>query len=179
MEREQTMLPVDGTKNTFALRHFQRAEVRVALDRRKRELFIAGNNHGARNRRQVARLPALLVVLNQLIDFPANDLPLIGFLVRRDATLQQIPIHLRRRAAAPAALHGLRLLAVAQHFEPYQLFDITRGQGRLIELHPELLHSDRGNVDHKERKSYWRARRISTSFWRSDQRALEPRTCVQ
>ena len=40
------------------------------------------------------------VVLHQLVDLPADDLALVRLLARGDAALQQVPIHLRRRAAA-------------------------------------------------------------------------------
>ena len=115
------------------------------------ELLVAADDHRARNRREIARLAALLVVLHQLVDLAADDLALIGLLARRDAALEQIPVHLRRRGAWPrlaAAHRRLRAVAVAEHLEADQLVDVAGGQGRLVELDPELLHADRGNVDH-------------------------------
>ena len=72
----------------------------------KRELLVARDDDRARNRRQVARLAALLVVLHELVDLAADDLPLIGLLARRDAAFEQVPVHLRR--AAPGRLAACR-----------------------------------------------------------------------
>ena len=53
------------------------------------------------------------------------------------------------RGAAAAAAHGLvALVAVAQDLEAHELVDVVGGQRGLVELHPELLHPDGGNVDH-------------------------------
>ena len=49
--------------------------------------------------------------------------------------------------AADAGL--LALVAVAQHFETHELVDVLGGQGSLIELHAKLLHSKRGDADHR------------------------------
>ena len=65
------------------------------LDRLELQRLVARDDDGAGNRRQIARLPALLVVRDQLVDLPADDLALVGLLVRRDAALEQIPPHLR------------------------------------------------------------------------------------
>jgi hypothetical protein len=53
--------------------------------------------------RQIARLAALLVVLHELLDLLADDVPLIGLFARRDAPLEQIPVDLRLRRLLPAA----------------------------------------------------------------------------
>ena len=154
VQREQPMLAVDGAEDPFALGHLQDADARVFVRRLERQLLVARDDHGARNRRQVARLAALLVVLHELVDLAADDLALIGLLARRDAPLEQIPVHFRGRRARHglllAAAHaGLRAVAVVQDFEPNQLVDIAGGQGGLVELHPELLHPDGGDVDHR------------------------------
>ena len=129
VQREQAMLPVDRAQDAFALGHLQRADARVVVGRLKRQLLVARDDHRARNRRQIARLTALLVVLHELVDLPADDLALVGLLARGDAALQQVPVHLGRRAAAlPAPDRRLGLLAVAQHLEPDELVDITGGQ---------------------------------------------------
>ena len=151
VQREQAMLAVDRAQDAFALGHFQHADARVVVGRLERQLLVARDDDRARNRRQVARLAALLVVLHELVDLPADDLALVRLLARRDAALEQVPVDFRGRAAAlPAADRRLGLLAVAQHFEPHQLVDITGGQGGLVELDPELLHPDGGDVDHRD-----------------------------
>ena len=152
VQREQPVLAVDRAQDAFALRHLEDAHPRIVGRRLERELLVAGDDDGARNRRQVARLAALLVVLHELVDLLADDLALIRLLARRDAALEQVPVHLRRLAFARlrfAAADAALRLAVIEHFEPDELVDIAGGEGGLIELHPELLHADGGNVDHR------------------------------
>src|SRR4030095_7483622 len=135
VKREQTMLTVDGPEDSFALGYFEAAHRGSIFHRLKRQLLIAGNNHGAWNRRQVARLTALLVVLHQFVDFSPDDLSLISFFARRNSTFQQIPIHFRLRLLL-AARHGwLARFAVAETLEPNELVDIPGGKGGLIKLH--------------------------------------------
>src|SRR5688500_14744692 len=145
------MLAVDGAQDAFALGHLQRADRGSGFDRFELERFIARDDHGARNGWQVARLTALLVVLNELVNFLADDLPLIRLLARGYPPLQQIPVHLRlnRRRFLPAAPDGLRLLTVAQNLEPHELVDIACRQRRLVELDSELLHPNGRDADHK------------------------------
>src|SRR5205823_774222 len=93
----------------------------------------------------------LLVVLHELVDLAADDLPLIGLLARRNAALEQVPVHLRRRGAVlllPAADRRLAAVAVAEDLEPDQFVDVAGRQRSLVELHAKLLHPDRGNIDH-------------------------------
>src|SRR5262249_34338630 len=109
----------------------------------------------AGNRRQIAGLTALLVVLHQLVNLSPDDLALVRLLVRGDAALEQIPIDLGDRRAGlnlllAAAHRWLRVFAVAQDLAPHQRVDIARGQRRLVELDAELLNVDCGNVDHSE-----------------------------
>ena len=103
VQRQQAVLAVDGAQDAFALRHLQAADPRAAFGRLEAQLLVARDDHGAGNRRQVARLAALLVVLDQLVDLLADDLALIRLLVRRDAALEQIPVDLRLRALFLAA----------------------------------------------------------------------------
>ena len=113
VQREQAVLTVDGAQNAFALRHLQHAD-RCAFGRRfEAERLVARDDHRAGNRRQVARLAALLVVLDQLVDLAADDLPLVGLVAGGDAALEQIPVDLGRRrqafsAAAPDRLRRVR-----------------------------------------------------------------------
>ena len=62
------------------------------------QALVARDDDGAGDRRQIARLPALLVVLHELVDLAADDLPLVRLLVRADAPLEQVPVDLRRAA---------------------------------------------------------------------------------
>src|SRR5262245_44778160 len=150
MQLEQPVLVVDGAQNPLALRHLECADAWVVVRCRKRQLFVAADDDGARNGRQVAGLPALFVVLDELVDLLANDLPLIGLLARRDAALEQIPVDFRwqRTWTGPAAAYAVGTVCVIQHLEPDKLVDITGSQGRLVELDAELLHADRSHVDH-------------------------------
>ena len=70
-----------------------------SLDRLERQLLVARDDDRAGNRRQIARLAALLVVLHELVDLAADDLALIGLFARRDAPLEQIPVDFRGRRA--------------------------------------------------------------------------------
>ena len=74
--------------------YFQYADARIFAGGLEGELLVAGNDDGAGNRRQVARLPALLVVLNELVDFAADDLPLVRLLIGGYPALEQVPIDL-------------------------------------------------------------------------------------
>ena len=148
VQREQAVLPVDGAQDAFALRHLQHAERRAALDGLELQRFVARDDDGAGNRRQIPRLAALLVVGDELVDLPADDRALVGLVARRDAALEEIPVDLRRRGALlAAAADRLRLLAVVEDLEPHELVDVVGGEGCLVELHPELLHPDGGDAD--------------------------------
>ena len=153
MQREQAVLAVDRAQDALALRHLQNADARVSLGGRERQLLVARDDDRAGNRRQVARLTALIVVLHQLVDLLADDLALVGLVARRDAALEEVPVHLRRLRRAglrfAAARRRLRAVAVAQHLESDKLVDVTGRQRSLVELHAELLHPNRGDVDHR------------------------------
>src|SRR5882672_3943942 len=152
VQREQPMLTVDCAQNPFALRHLQDAHALVLVGGLEGELLVAGNDDGTGNRRQVARLAALFVVLHELVDFLADDLPLIGFLTRGDPPFEKIPVHFRRRHArllTAAADRVLRIFAVAEDLEADKLIYVAGRERSLVELHPELLHPDRGNIDHR------------------------------
>ena len=143
------MLSVDGAEDAFALGDFQNAEGRVRRRRLELQRFIARDDHGAGNRRQIARLLALLVVGDELVDLLANDLALVGFFARRDAALKQIPMHLRLILRA-AHTGGRPVVPIVQDLEAHELVDVPGGQGSLIELHAKLLHPKRGDADHKD-----------------------------
>ena len=67
---------------------------------------------------------------------------------RSQFTLEGVPRRL------PPRTGRLGLLAVAQDLEAHELVDVTCRQGGLVELDSELLHPNRGDVDHKEREFY-------------------------
>ena len=153
MEREEPVLPVNGPEDPLPLGHFQDADSRLVLYRLKRKLLVTRNDDGTGNRRKVAGLTALLVVLDQLVDFAPDDLTLVRFLARGDPPLEEVPVHFRGGSAPlTPADRRLGLLAVAEHLEPDELVDIAGGEGGLVELHAELLHPYGGNVDHRKRK---------------------------
>src|SRR5205814_2427581 len=130
----------------------QNADAPILAGRLEGELLVARDDDGAGNGRQIARLPALLVILHELVDLAADDLALVRLLARRDPPLEEIPVHLRRRGARlllAAADRRLRRVSVAQDLEPNQFVDIARRQRSMVELHAELLHPNRGNVDHR------------------------------
>ena len=94
LPEEYALLAVDRAEDAFTLRHLQRAERRVAADRIKLQRFIARDDDGAGNRRQIACLATLLVVLHELVDLASDDLTLVGLLARGDPSLEQIPVDL-------------------------------------------------------------------------------------
>src|SRR5262245_35062213 len=152
VQRQQPVLAVDGAQDAFALRHLQDADAVVA-GRLEGQLLVARDDDGAGNRRQIARLTALLVVLHQLVDLLPDDLALVGLVARRNAALEEVPVHLRRlrQTGFLSATPHVRLstLAVAEKLEPDELIYVAGREGSLVELHPELLHSNRGNIDHR------------------------------
>ena len=148
VQRQQPVLAVDGAQDALTLRHLQAAHRGPGLDGFERQLFVARDDDGARNRRQVSCLAALLVVLHQLVDLLADDVALVRLLARRDPAFEQVPVHLRRRLFLASAHGRLPGLAVVQHLEAHKLVDVAGGERRLIELHPELLHTDGSDVDH-------------------------------
>ena len=94
VEGEEPMLAVDSAEDPLPLRDSQDADAGIIPRRLKGELFVATDDDGAGNGWKIVRLPALLVILHQLVDFSANDLTLVGLLVGRDTALEQIPVDL-------------------------------------------------------------------------------------
>ena len=121
--------PSIARENAFALRDLEPPDHAPRLDRLERELLVGRDDDGAGNRGQIARLSALFVILNELLDLPPDDVALIGLLARRDAPLEQVPLDLRLGRLFLAASHRrLALLAVAQNLEAHQLVDVVGGK---------------------------------------------------
>ena len=80
---------------------FRRPTDDARLDRLERQFLVARDDDGAGNRRQVPRLAALLVILNEFVNLSPDDLALVGLLARGDAALEQVPVDLRRRLFLP------------------------------------------------------------------------------
>ena len=118
MEREQAMLAVDCTQDSFALGHLEAANRRTVHRRFECKLLVTRDDHGARDGRKISRLSTLLVVLHEFVDLSPDDLTLIGLLARRDPALEQVPIHLRGRLLV-AATDRLPGLPVVEHFEAH------------------------------------------------------------
>src|SRR5690606_10503017 len=89
MQGEQPVLAVDGAEDTLALGYLERAQRPLLVDRFKTKRLVARDDHGPRNRGQVACRPTLLVVGDELVALPADDLWMVGLLARSDATLAQ------------------------------------------------------------------------------------------
>ena len=105
VQRQQAVLAVDRAQDAFALGHLQDADRARRRPPAENVSFSSQrDDHRAGNRRQVARLAALLVVLHELVDLAADDLALIGLLARRDAPLEQVPVDLRRPRRRAAVL---------------------------------------------------------------------------
>jgi hypothetical protein len=150
VQGQEAMLTVDGAQDPLPLRNLESANPRILAGGLEPERFIARDDHRSGNGREIPGLAALFVVLNELVDLPADDLALIGLVVGRNAALEQVPVHLRRRRhALPASpADRLRPFSVTQHFETDELVDVACAEGSLVELHAELLHADRGDADH-------------------------------
>src|SRR5262249_1939898 len=105
----------------------ERPERRPVFDGLELQGLVTRDDDGAGNRRQVSRLAALLVVLNELVDLSTDDCPLVSLFARCDAPLEQIPVHLRWcRDLLASAPDRLRLLAVIEHLEPDELVYVVR-----------------------------------------------------
>src|SRR5215510_3191552 len=94
VQREKPVLAIDGAKYSFTFRNFEAADSCTVLNGFERQLLVTRDDDSTGYGRQVVRLAALLVVLNQFVDLSPDDLALIGLLARRDATLEEIPVHL-------------------------------------------------------------------------------------
>jgi hypothetical protein len=53
VQREQAVLAVDRAEDAFALGDLEAADPRTAFDRLETQLLVAGDDHGAGNRRKV------------------------------------------------------------------------------------------------------------------------------
>src|SRR5262245_6602415 len=148
MQGEQPVLAIDGAQDALTRRHLQRADCPVFDDGVEPQALVARDDHRSRDGREVACLPALLVVLDELFDLSADDLALVRLFVGGDAALEEVPVDLGRGAPAPAAHWLVSLIAVAQDLETHELVDVVGSQGGLIELHAELVHADGGDVEH-------------------------------
>ncbi len=148
VQREQAVLAVDGAEDALALGHLQGAQGAALLHRLEPQRFVAGDDHRAGNRGQVAGLPTLLVVVHELFDLLADDLPLVRALVRRDPALEQVPVDLRLQRLTAASHRRMPLFGVAQDLETDELVDVAGRQRRLVERHAKLVHPDGSNVDH-------------------------------
>jgi len=74
VERQQPVLAVDGAQNAFALGHLEDADTRVVVGRLEGQPLVTRNDDRAGNRRQIAGLTTLLVVLHEFVDLAADDL---------------------------------------------------------------------------------------------------------
>ena len=150
VQRQQPVLTVDRAQDAFALGHLQPAKHAAGFDWVECQLLVGRDDHGAGNRRQIACLPALLVVLHELVDLLPDDLALIGLVTRRDPPFEQVPIDLGLWRLL-AATHTAGLVDVAEDLESNEFVDVAGGKGGLIELHAELLHPNSGDTDHRFR----------------------------
>src|SRR5262249_23558147 len=114
VKRKKTMLPVNSAEDSFTLWNLEATHSRTRLDRLACQLLVAGDDHGARNGRQIVSLTALFVILDEFVDLSPDDLALIGFLARRDPAFEQIPVHFRRHLLLPTANRRLPRFAVTK-----------------------------------------------------------------
>jgi hypothetical protein len=70
----------------------------------------------------------LFVVLNELIDLPANDLSLVGLLTRGNPPFEEIPVDFGNGGPGPlldTPNRRLGRVAITEHLEPDKFVDVT------------------------------------------------------
>ncbi len=128
MQRQEPVLTVDGAQDSFTFRNPQRADGGPVAQGLEAKALVARDDDRAGDRGQVARLATLLVILDELIDLAADDVPLVGLVARGDAPFEQVPVDFRPGAPATAAHRRVRLVGVAQDLEAHELVDVLGGQ---------------------------------------------------
>ena len=145
VQGEQPVLAVEHAQDAVLLRDLEQAQVVLARHRGEGEALLGGDDDRAGDRGQGARVLAVAIVADQLVDLPADDRALVGGLALADPLLERFPVHARAVRALLALAGGLVRTSVPEHLELDQPVDILGGERRLKEFDPELLHAVRGN----------------------------------
>src|SRR5256885_556249 len=90
MQREKPMLTVDGAQDTFTFRNLEPSQHHPRFGRLEHQLLVAQDDDGTGNRKQITRLPTLLIILHKFVYLSPNDLTLVNLLIQRNTSLKQI-----------------------------------------------------------------------------------------
>src|SRR5262245_30903375 len=90
VKREQPGLSIHRSEDAPAFRHLRPPDQTSRFEWFERQLLVARDNDGARNRGQIPRLPALFVILDKLFNFAPDDVALVGLLARSNPPFEQI-----------------------------------------------------------------------------------------
>src|SRR2546428_534084 len=141
--RPRPVLAIEHPEHAVLLGDLQEPQVVLACHRREGEALLGGDDDRAGNGGQRARVLAVAVVADQLVDLAADDRPLIRSLALADPFLEGFPVD--PRAVPPLGLGGRSGRArVAQDLELDQTIDILGPEGSLKKIHTELLHTGCG-----------------------------------
>jgi hypothetical protein len=147
MESEEPVLTVQHAQHPMLFRDLEQAQIVLARHGGEGEALLRRDDHRTGDGGQGARILAVLVVPDELVDLAANDRPLIRSLAFADALLEGLPVH--PRTVAPLGFGwGGRRARIAQDLELDQAVYILGREGSLEEFHTELLHAVRGDGDH-------------------------------
>jgi hypothetical protein len=149
VERQQPVLAIEHAQHTVLLGDLEQAEIVVTGDRREGEPLLGGDDHGAGDRGQRARVLALAIVRGELVDLAPDDRTLVRGFALADAPLEAVPVDPRPPRRPPLRLLDLGPTGIAEDLELYQPVDVLRGKPRLIELDTELLDAPCGYRDHR------------------------------
>src|SRR5438128_186977 len=120
VERQQAVLAVEGAQHALLGGDLEHAEHAVRAGGRELEAPVRDQQDGARDGGQVPGLGALRVVSDQLGDLLLDDRALVGFGARRDALLEQLPVHARGLLLlALRTRRRVRAAVVGEHLEAH------------------------------------------------------------
>ena len=111
------------------------------------EALLGGDDDGAGDGGELAGLPALAEVGDELLDLPADHRALVGVRGLADPPLEDLPVH--PRPGDPALGLVLGEPAVAQDLELDEPVDLAGREGGLVEFDAELLDAVGGDADHR------------------------------
>src|SRR5499433_245057 len=149
VEREEAVLAIENAQDSMLLGDLEQSEVVLARHGGEGEALLRRNDDRARDGREGARVFAIPIVADELVDLAANDRALVGCLAFADPLLEGFPVDTRAIAALALRCRRRGRARVAQDLELNQPIDVLRRKGSLEELHAKLLHAVRGNGDHQ------------------------------
>src|SRR5262252_3189282 len=144
VEREEAVLAIEHAQDSMLLGDLEQSQVVLARHGCEGEALLGRNDDRARDGREGARVLAIPVVADELVDLAADDRALVGCLAFANPLLEGFPVDARAIAAL-----ALRCRGRGPDSELDQPIDVLRRKGSLEELHAKLFHAVRGNGDHQ------------------------------